>query len=739
MRWKAQGSLFLAAPLASAYFTPDPPEWSRRDLLCALAGSADIFNLHPSEDPSSESASFPGHPALHWHGSSLDSGRLVQGPRHTCAVVSSSGVLQAHEHGADIDSADIVIRFNDAPTSGFESNVGRKDVMRLMNNLFASELLANRSSTLEEDVTYVVFPISEQEIADTAKVQHLHPNVEIYSADMGLQRAVTTALRSLYPASWFQLGQSGSDWVATTGAAGMIIALSICSEVHAYGMASSALEHEYPYHYYDRAFAFEKSRSALMPWDWHADENFFHKTFSAEKDLWKRLSATPSEEVERTNIAVIEGFSEMNCTTQELSLLSRVHPPEDFRFTALPVDQQIMSLASFLCGAWLLFTTATLGLCCGAPSLLGRVAAEGDKVEGRTAGLASLLGYSTAVVILQGCVVLSAFQHDGLFLWNPVFTLLLAEAGKGIFSILLCGCCCAGAPASTVNGLEGDPTPRSSSEDKEAQVPLVATEPSAASTKMTTTAKQSMRQLWVEAALRSLPVALCRVYGAYSFYVAFNLRYDGAVIRWRGGAALIVAVLWMILFCKHLPVYQWLAVAGVLCGAALASLHVLGCAGHILVAMSAGEVQIAVAVVVLAVGSLLNEDVLKRASTAALGIDRLNAVLFLQTSLLCGAAVLYRTVILGETVMFQYAGYDLTTVALIAAEVFAGLVSTRALYHANSVAVAVLGNLAQLVEMLIVPIMVASYVDGISFLAALWTSFSACVLLVGLYRFGLEG
>eukprot|EP00971_Amphidinium_carterae_P196262 3894099-Amphidinium_carterae.3 len=23
--------------------------------------------------------------------------------------------------------------------------------------------------------------------------------------------------------------------------------------------------------------------------DWHADENFFHKTFSAEKDLWKRL------------------------------------------------------------------------------------------------------------------------------------------------------------------------------------------------------------------------------------------------------------------------------------------------------------------------------------------------------------------------------------------------------------------------------------------------------------------
>eukprot|EP00971_Amphidinium_carterae_P095435 1888225-Amphidinium_carterae.1 len=57
-------------------------------------------------------------------------GRLLQlpgGRKHkprSCAVVSNSGVLRAKHHGKRIDSADIVMRFNDAPTAQYEQMIG---------------------------------------------------------------------------------------------------------------------------------------------------------------------------------------------------------------------------------------------------------------------------------------------------------------------------------------------------------------------------------------------------------------------------------------------------------------------------------------------------------------------------------------------------------------------------------------------------------------------------------------
>lgn len=44
----------------------------------------------------------------------------------SCAVVTNSGALLRHEYGAEIDAHDHVIRFNWAPTSGFEKWVGHK-------------------------------------------------------------------------------------------------------------------------------------------------------------------------------------------------------------------------------------------------------------------------------------------------------------------------------------------------------------------------------------------------------------------------------------------------------------------------------------------------------------------------------------------------------------------------------------------------------------------------------------
>jgi hypothetical protein len=59
----------------------------------------------------------------------------------TCAVVGSSGLLTQAKFGAEIDAHDLVMRFNDAPTAGFEDLVGGKTTMRIVNSVTMTAIL----------------------------------------------------------------------------------------------------------------------------------------------------------------------------------------------------------------------------------------------------------------------------------------------------------------------------------------------------------------------------------------------------------------------------------------------------------------------------------------------------------------------------------------------------------------------------------------------------------------------
>jgi len=61
-----------------------------------------------------------------------------ESPKHarynSCAVVSSAGSLLHSNLGSHIDSNDFVIRFNNAPTLGYEKDVGNKTSLRIVNS-----------------------------------------------------------------------------------------------------------------------------------------------------------------------------------------------------------------------------------------------------------------------------------------------------------------------------------------------------------------------------------------------------------------------------------------------------------------------------------------------------------------------------------------------------------------------------------------------------------------------------
>lgn len=68
----------------------------------------------------------------------------------SCGVVSSAGSLLHSKLGSKIDANDFVIRFNAAPTAGFEADVGTKTSLRIIN----SQVVANPSYKFLDESHY---------------------------------------------------------------------------------------------------------------------------------------------------------------------------------------------------------------------------------------------------------------------------------------------------------------------------------------------------------------------------------------------------------------------------------------------------------------------------------------------------------------------------------------------------------------------------------------------------------
>ncbi|XP_075235729.1 beta-galactoside-a-2,6-sialyltransferase [Lycorma delicatula] len=99
---------------------------------------------------------------------------------NNCAIISNSGAFKNSNLGSFIDSHDLVLRFNHAPTDGYEKDVGSKTTIRILNSQVLSKPEFNfLNSPLYKDIKLVAWDPSNY--TSTLKQWLKDPDFDVFS------------------------------------------------------------------------------------------------------------------------------------------------------------------------------------------------------------------------------------------------------------------------------------------------------------------------------------------------------------------------------------------------------------------------------------------------------------------------------------------------------------------------------------------------------------------------------
>ncbi|XP_040819032.1 alpha-N-acetyl-neuraminyl-2,3-beta-galactosyl-1,3-N-acetyl-galactosaminide alpha-2,6-sialyltransferase isoform X2 [Ochotona curzoniae] len=184
---------------------------------------------------------------LHFSGyTSVPDGKpLVRELCRSCAVVSSSGQMLGSGLGAQIDDAECVLRMNQAPTVGFEADVGRRSTLRVISHTSVPLLLRNYSHYFQQarDTLYVVWgqgkhmdrALGGRTYRTLLQLTRMYPGLQVYTFT---ERMMAYCDQIFQDETGKNRRQSGS--FLSTGWFTIILALELCEEIVVYGMVSDS-------------------------------------------------------------------------------------------------------------------------------------------------------------------------------------------------------------------------------------------------------------------------------------------------------------------------------------------------------------------------------------------------------------------------------------------------------------------------------------------------------------------
>ncbi|KAF7655236.1 hypothetical protein LDENG_00058950 [Lucifuga dentata] len=181
---------------------------------------------------------------------------------HYCALVTSSSHVLGSRAGQEIDSAECVIRMNDAPTLGYEADVGNRTTVRVVahSSIFRVARRPNEFLNHTDGNSVIIFWGPPTKIGKDAKgtlyrliqrVSMTYSNMSIFTITPGKMRKFD----SLFQKETGRDRQKSQSWLST-GWFTMVITIEMCDNIKVYGMVPSnhcgkkSGPKKIPYHYY---------------------------------------------------------------------------------------------------------------------------------------------------------------------------------------------------------------------------------------------------------------------------------------------------------------------------------------------------------------------------------------------------------------------------------------------------------------------------------------------------------
>ncbi|XP_029314424.1 beta-galactoside alpha-2,6-sialyltransferase 2 [Cottoperca gobio] len=277
---------------------------SAKELMCQMKAQARLRTVDGSEQPFSSLGWASLVPSLPLEGLHR---RQAQSSFKTCAVVTSAGAILRSGLGKEIDNHDAVLRFNAAPTDGYERDVGNKTTIRIIN----SQILANpkhrfNTSSIYKNVTLVAWDPAPYTV-DLHK-WFASPDYNLFGPYM--------EHRKLHPGQPFYILHPSYVWrlwdviqgntqeniqpnPPSSGFIGILLMMALCEQVHVYEYIPSMRQTDLC-HYHERYYDAACTLGAYHP-------------LLYEKSLIQRINTGPERDLRRKGRVTLPGFRTVNC------------------------------------------------------------------------------------------------------------------------------------------------------------------------------------------------------------------------------------------------------------------------------------------------------------------------------------------------------------------------------------------------------------------------------------------